>query len=44
MTKWHANVVHTAKHMDLVGSPSLVEGPGTPLNPALVQQASEQIP
>jgi len=22
MTKWHAHVVHIAKHMDMVGGPS----------------------
>jgi len=34
MTKWHARRTcrHTAKHMNLVGVPSLVGGPG-PLGP-----------
>jgi len=30
MTKWHAHVIHQAKHMDMVGA----LGP-RPLNPAL---------
>jgi len=28
MTKWHAYVAHMAKHMNMVGGPSLVGGPG----------------
>jgi len=40
MTKWHAHVVHMAKHMNMVGGPFLVGGPGPgllrpPVNPAL---------
>jgi len=39
MTKWHAHIVYTAKHMTMVGGPSLVGGPGpgplSPLNQAL---------
>ena len=40
MTKWHAYVVHIAKHTNMVGGACLVGGPGPgrlgpPLNPAL---------
>jgi len=40
MNKWHAQVVHMAKHMNMVGGPFLVGGLGPgplgpPLNPAL---------
>jgi len=33
MTKWHTQVVHMAKHMNTVGSPSLVGAPGPAPNP-----------
>jgi len=36
MTKWHAHVVHMAKHMNPGGGPS-ARDPWTPLNPALVE-------
>jgi len=28
MIKWHAYVVHMAKHINMVGAPCLVRGPG----------------
>jgi len=37
MTKWHAQFVQMTKHINMVGGPFLVGGPGHPLNPALVR-------
>jgi len=40
MTKWHAYIVHMAKHTNMVGGPFVVGGPGPghlapTLNPAM---------
>jgi len=48
MTKWHAHVVHMAKHMNMVGVPfwwgALGPGPlSSPLNPALVRQEIAEV-
>jgi len=38
MTKWHAHVVHMAKHMNMVGGLFLVRGPGPPSKSGADQQ------